>query len=38
MISEANYVELMKNCAKWNERTAAERKSRYIYCFLILIF
>lgn len=33
MITEANYVELMKNCSKWNARTCSERKTRFRYPF-----
>ncbi|KHJ96377.1 hypothetical protein OESDEN_03660 [Oesophagostomum dentatum] len=27
MISEGAYIELMKNCSKWNERACNERKA-----------
>ncbi|MFH4979774.1 hypothetical protein AB6A40_006483 [Gnathostoma spinigerum] len=29
MITEASYIEIMKNCSKWNSRIEAERRSRY---------
>ncbi|CAI5445528.1 unnamed protein product [Caenorhabditis angaria] len=31
MISETNYMELMRNCVKWNTRTMEERKKRLRY-------
>ncbi|KAE9419384.1 hypothetical protein Angca_003339, partial [Angiostrongylus cantonensis] len=31
MISESAYIELMKNCSKWNERTCNERRARLRY-------
>ncbi|RCN31448.1 PHD-finger [Ancylostoma caninum] len=33
MISEGAYIELMKNCSKWNERACNERKARLRYPF-----
>ncbi|PAV74031.1 hypothetical protein WR25_27264 [Diploscapter pachys] len=33
MISEANYIELMKNCQKWNSRSASDRKERMQFPF-----
>ncbi|VDN86643.1 unnamed protein product [Brugia pahangi] len=29
MISESLYIEMMKNCSKWNSRVETERKGRY---------
>ncbi len=29
MIRESAYIELMKNCSKWNSRIESERKCRY---------
>ncbi|KAJ1352634.1 hypothetical protein KIN20_009029 [Parelaphostrongylus tenuis] len=31
MISESSYIELMKNCSKWNERVCNERRARLRY-------
>ncbi|CAI4227027.1 unnamed protein product [Auanema sp. JU1783] len=33
MITEANYLELMKSCSKWNSRTSNERKTRLRFPF-----
>ncbi|KAK6759815.1 hypothetical protein RB195_021403 [Necator americanus] len=33
MISEGAYIELMKNCSKWNERACNERRARLRYPF-----
>ncbi|KAK5979337.1 hypothetical protein GCK32_005919 [Trichostrongylus colubriformis] len=33
MISEGAYIELMKNCSKWNERASNERRARMRYPF-----
>ncbi|KAK6036826.1 PHD-finger [Cooperia oncophora] len=33
MISEVAYIELMKNCSKWNERASNERRARMRYPF-----
>ncbi|WKY16446.1 hypothetical protein Q1695_001245 [Nippostrongylus brasiliensis] len=33
MISEGAYIELMKNCSKWNERAGNERRARLRYPF-----
>ncbi|KJH46930.1 PHD-finger [Dictyocaulus viviparus] len=33
MINESAYIELMKNCSKWNERACNERRARLRYPF-----